>query len=191
MVHVERNPPESLRNGRSRGPSPNGHAGPSPDSSDDDCKWTHRNNKCAFVLISPIHIIDTHGLRTLISILFFRVIHVSISATKNNKGSNKSTKAKNEYEGKLIFDTFNTFQRRIGWPSALIWAFQNWSWAYTYQCCDAVVRIWVNVWMKQLKTYKGFRLFRYMCIISAHNARQIVATFDSTYIWYENWYGIG
>lgn len=38
MVHVERNPPESLRNGRSRGPSPNGHAGGSPDSSDDDCE---------------------------------------------------------------------------------------------------------------------------------------------------------
>lgn len=37
MVHVERYQPENLRNGRSRGPSPNGHNG-SPDTSDDDCK---------------------------------------------------------------------------------------------------------------------------------------------------------
>lgn len=38
MVHVERNyQPENLRNGRSRGPSPNGHNA-SPDTSDDDCK---------------------------------------------------------------------------------------------------------------------------------------------------------
>lgn len=45
MVHVERNPPESLRNGRSRGPSPNGHAGGSPDSSDDDCKYSKKKTK--------------------------------------------------------------------------------------------------------------------------------------------------
>lgn len=38
MVHVERYQPDNLRNGRSRGPSPNGHNG-SPDTSDDDCKW--------------------------------------------------------------------------------------------------------------------------------------------------------
>lgn len=38
MVHVERYQPENLRNGRSRGPSPNGHNG-SPDTSDDDCKY--------------------------------------------------------------------------------------------------------------------------------------------------------
>lgn len=42
MVHVERYQPENLRNGRSRGPSPNGHNG-SPDTSDDDCKLTHTN----------------------------------------------------------------------------------------------------------------------------------------------------
>lgn len=38
MVHVERYQPENLRNGRSRGPSPNGHNG-SPDTSDDDCEY--------------------------------------------------------------------------------------------------------------------------------------------------------
>lgn len=39
MVHVERYQPENLRNGRSRGPSPNGH-NVSPDTSDDDCKFS-------------------------------------------------------------------------------------------------------------------------------------------------------
>lgn len=38
MVHVDRYQPDNVRNGRSRGPSPNGHNG-SPDTSDDDCEY--------------------------------------------------------------------------------------------------------------------------------------------------------
>lgn len=38
MVHVDRYQPDNVRNGRSRGPSPNGHT-VSPDTSDDDCKY--------------------------------------------------------------------------------------------------------------------------------------------------------
>lgn len=38
MVHVDRYQPDNVRNGRSRGPSPNGH-NVSPDTSDDDCEY--------------------------------------------------------------------------------------------------------------------------------------------------------
>lgn len=41
MVHVERYQPDNVRNGRSRGPSPNGHN--TPDTSDDDCKYISVN----------------------------------------------------------------------------------------------------------------------------------------------------
>ncbi|XP_031638495.1 REST corepressor isoform X2 [Contarinia nasturtii] len=44
MVHVDRYQPENLRNGRSRGPSPNGHNG-SPDTSDDDSTKNAKGNK--------------------------------------------------------------------------------------------------------------------------------------------------
>lgn len=50
MVHVERYQPDNLRNGRSRGPSPNGHNG-SPDTSDDDCKYKQQlERKSVFLL---------------------------------------------------------------------------------------------------------------------------------------------
>lgn len=90
MVHVERNPPESLRNGRSRGPSPNGHAGGSPDSSDDDCKSINNSSMFFFFTFALAAKSQTKS----ISSVFFKLCKFEFQLPKTIKEATNRQKRK-------------------------------------------------------------------------------------------------